>query len=93
VGAFANTATAVTSVNLVTGFVAIVLAGEGRLREAAAAVVAAAVLDAADGLVARRMSVSGRFGCRLDSLADVVAFGAAPALMLEQGVLGTVPAP
>ncbi len=89
--AFANPATAITSASLISGFVAIVLAGEGRLREAAAAVVVAALLDAADGVVARRMSVSGRFGCRLDSLADLVAFGVAPALMLERGVLGGVP--
>ena len=88
---FVNAATLITSASLATGFVAMVLAAEGRLRAAAAAVVVAALLDAADGVVARRMSVAGRFGSHLDSLADLVAFGVAPALMLERGVLHAVP--
>lgn len=89
--AFANTATVITSASLTAGFAAILLAADGRLRGAAAAVVVAAILDGADGVVARRLSVSGRFGRNLDSLADLVSFGVAPALMLRQGVLDAVP--
>ena len=89
--AFVNAANVITSGTLAAGFAAVLLAADGRLHGAAVAVAAAAVLDAVDGPVARRMSVSERFGCNLDSLADVVAFGVAPALMLHRGVLDAVP--
>ena len=89
--AFVNAANLITSGTLAGGFAAVMLAADGRLRGAAAAVAVAAVLDAVDGPVARRRTVSERFGCNLDSLADVVAFGVAPALMLQRGVLHDVP--
>ena len=89
--AFVNAANLTTSGTVAAGFAAIMLAAEGRLHGAAAAVAIAAVLDAVDGPVARRTSASERFGCNLDSLADVVAFGVAPALMLYRGVLHDVP--
>ena len=89
--AFVNAANAITSGTLAAGFVAVLLAADGRLHGAAVAVAAAAVLDAVDGPVARRTSVSDRFGGNLDSLADLVAFGVAPALMLYRGVLLDVP--
>ena len=88
---FVNSANLITSGSLAAGFAAVMLAADGRLREAAGLVVAAAVLDAVDGPLARRTSMPERFGCNLDSLADVVAFGVAPALMLERGVLHAVP--
>lgn len=44
----------------------------------------AALLDFADGLVARSLKVSGELGKQLDSLADVVSFGVAPAIGLSQ---------
>jgi CDP-diacylglycerol--serine O-phosphatidyltransferase len=81
----------ITSGSLAAGFLAVMLAAEGRLNGAAVLVGGAAVLDAVDGPVARRTSVSKRFGCNLDSLADLVAFGVAPALMLHRGVLHAVP--
>ena len=89
--AFVNPATVLTSATLAAGFAAVMLAAAGSLEAAAAAVAAAAVLDAADGFVARRLSILGRFGSHLDSLADVVAFGVAPALMLQRQVLDTLP--
>ena len=88
--AFVNAANVITSGTLTAGFVGVILAADGRLHGAAAAVAAAAVLDAIDGPVARRTSVSERFGRNLDSLADVVSFGVAPALMLDRGVLQAV---
>jgi CDP-diacylglycerol---serine O-phosphatidyltransferase len=84
---FVNAANVITTGCLTAGVVALMLAADGHLGPAAAAVVVAAVLDSIDGVVARRLSVSGPFGCQLDSLADLVAFGAAPALMLHHGVL------
>ena len=89
--AFVNAANLITSGTLAAGFAAVMLAAEGRLHWAAVAVVVAAVLDAVDGEVARRTSVSERFGGNLDSLADLVAFGVAPALMLQRGGLQDVP--
>jgi len=84
VRAFVNPANLVTSASLGAGFVALTLAADGRLRAAALAVLAAALLDAADGSLARGFSPPGRFGSHLDSLADLVAFGVAPALMLTR---------
>lgn len=88
---FVNGANLMTAASLAAGFVALMLASRGELVWAAAAVGVAAVLDSLDGLLARRLSVCGPFGCQLDSLADMVAFGAAPALMLALGVFDGIP--
>ncbi len=87
-----NAANAITSASLACGFGALVLATDGHLEWAALAVVVAAVLDVLDGVVARRLAVCGRFGSELDSLADLVAFGVAPAFMLLEGPLRDAPA-
>ncbi len=88
---FANLANAITSCSLAAGFLAVLLAGDGDLREAAIAVGLAVVLDAIDGCVARRTLTCGTFGCQLDSLADLVAFGVAPALMIHKLMLHSMP--
>ncbi|MEJ7786409.1 MAG: CDP-alcohol phosphatidyltransferase family protein [Solirubrobacteraceae bacterium] len=88
---FVNAANLVTSGSLVAGVAALMLTGDGRLGWALVAIVIAAVLDSVDGFFARRAGVCGPFGCHLDSLSDLVAFGLAPALMLDSGVLGSVP--
>ena len=64
------------------GLTAIRLAMEGRIEWAVSAVAAAAVLDGLDGRIARALKGTSRFGAELDSLADFVDFGVAPALML-----------
>ena len=84
-----NPANLLTSGGLVAGFAALILTSQGELGWAAGMVGAAAVLDSFDGLLARRLSTAGPFGSQLDSLADMVAFGAAPALMLYLGGLET----
>lgn len=86
-----NAANCVTSANLAAGFVAVLLAGDGELVAAAALVAVAAGLDSIDGLIARRRNSAGRFGCNLDSLADMVSFGVAPAVMLQAGSLASLP--
>jgi CDP-diacylglycerol--serine O-phosphatidyltransferase len=63
------------------------LAIEGRLEWALAAIVFAAVLDGVDGRIARLLKGTSRFGAELDSLADFVNFGVAPALILYFWVL------
>src|SRR5476651_804017 len=72
----------ITLLALCAGLTGIRLAIEGRLELAVAAIVFAAILDAIDGRVARMIKGTSRFGAELDSLADFVNFGVAPALIL-----------
>lgn len=82
---YVTPANLITSCNLAAGFLALVLAGSGRLFLAAVLVVVAGVLDSVDGPVARRRASNGAFGTNLDSLADLVSFGVVPALVLYKG--------
>jgi len=72
----------ITLLALCAGLTAIRLAVEDKLEWAVAAIVFAALLDGIDGRVARMLRGTSRFGAELDSLADFVNFGVAPALML-----------
>jgi CDP-diacylglycerol--serine O-phosphatidyltransferase len=72
----------ITLLALCAGLTAIRLAFEQKLEWAVAAIVFAAALDGIDGRVARMLKGTSRFGAELDSLADFVNFGVAPALIL-----------
>ncbi len=72
----------VTLLALCMGLTAIRFAVDGQYETAVIAVVAAAVLDGLDGRLARALRGTSRFGAELDSLADFVDFGVAPALIL-----------
>ena len=72
----------VTLLSLAAGATAIRIAIEGRVELAVGLIVIAAVLDAMDGRLARAFNAQSRFGAELDSLADFVSFGVAPALVL-----------
>ena len=72
----------ITLLALCAGLTAIRLAIEGKLEWAVGAIVFAAMLDGIDGRVARMLKGTSRFGAELDSLADFVNFGVAPALIL-----------
>src|SRR5712672_2873641 len=72
----------ITLLALCAGLTAIRLAVEEKLEWAVAAIVFAAMLDGIDGRVARMLKGTSKFGAELDSLADFVNFGVAPALML-----------
>src|ERR1700757_4713437 len=72
----------ITLLALCAGLTAIRLAVEDKLEWAVAAIVFAALLDGIDGRVARMLKGTSRFGAELDSLADFVNFGVAPALIL-----------
>lgn len=63
------------------GFYAIVMAINGRFDLAAVGVFCAMVLDSLDGRVARMTNTQSAFGEQMDSLSDMVSFGAAPALI------------
>jgi CDP-diacylglycerol--serine O-phosphatidyltransferase len=63
------------------GFYAVVMAIDGRFDLAAVGVFCAMVLDSLDGRVARMTNTQSAFGEQMDSLSDMVSFGAAPALI------------
>jgi CDP-diacylglycerol--serine O-phosphatidyltransferase len=64
---------------------------QGRWENAVAAIVIAGVLDAMDGRIARMLKGESRFGAELDSLSDVIAFGATPALIIYMWVMQDMP--
>jgi CDP-diacylglycerol--serine O-phosphatidyltransferase len=72
---------------LFCGFFAIVQAMNGRFETAAIAIFVAMVLDAMDGRVARWTNTQSEFGAQYDSIADMVAFGAAPGLIAYVWIL------
>ncbi|MDP8952704.1 MAG: CDP-diacylglycerol--serine O-phosphatidyltransferase [Actinomycetota bacterium] len=85
---YVNIANALTSGSLAAGFLALYLIFQANDLLAAAGLVAlAAVFDGFDGAMARRIGSEGEFGTNLDSLADVVSFGAVPAFALYWGSL------
>ena len=69
------------------GFYAIVMAMNGRFDYAAVGVFCAMVLDSLDGRVARMTNTQSAFGEQMDSLSDMVSFGAAPALIAYEWAL------
>ena len=72
----------ITLMAIVSGLTSIRLAVEDRFELAIIAILFAAVLDGLDGRVARLLKSSTRFGAEMDSLADFVNFGVAPAVVL-----------
>ena len=72
----------ITLLAVCSGVTAIKLATEGRYELAVAAIILACLLDALDGRVARMLKGASRFGAELDSLADFVNFGVAPAMLI-----------
>ena len=76
-----------TTLNLFAGFYAIVQAMNHEFEKAAVAIFVAMVLDSIDGRVARLTRTQSAFGAEYDSLADMVSFGAAPALVMYEWAL------
>jgi CDP-diacylglycerol--serine O-phosphatidyltransferase len=81
----------VTLLALCAGLTAIRMAIDARYELAIAAILLAAVLDALDGRLARMLKATSRFGAELDSLADFVNFGVAPAVILYVWAFASVP--
>ncbi|MBS0521140.1 MAG: CDP-diacylglycerol--serine O-phosphatidyltransferase [Proteobacteria bacterium] len=81
---------------LCSGLTAIRFGLHGEFRLAVIAIIVAAIFDALDGRVARRLGVTSQFGAELDSLSDFLCFGVTPALVLylaslkDGGALGWV---
>jgi CDP-diacylglycerol---serine O-phosphatidyltransferase len=76
-----------TTGNLFCGFFAIVQAMNGRFEQSAMAIFFAMILDGLDGRVARMTNTQSAFGEQYDSLADMVSFGTAPALVIYEFAL------
>ena len=77
----------ITLAALFGGFYAIVMAMNGRYDLATVGIFVAMVLDSLDGRVARMTNTQSAFGEQMDSLSDMVSFGAAPALIAYEWVL------
>jgi len=76
-----------TVLNIFFGFLCIVQAVKGRFVVAAWYIIFAAICDTLDGVMARLTKSASEFGVELDSLADVVSFGAAPSVLFYTLVL------
>ncbi|RZA20151.1 MAG: CDP-diacylglycerol--serine O-phosphatidyltransferase [Proteobacteria bacterium] len=82
---------AITAAALCAGLTGIRFAINGEWEKAVFAVVLAGLLDGIDGRVARMLKAQSRFGAELDSLADSLSFGMAPALILYLWSLQELP--
>ncbi|MEO6988678.1 MAG: CDP-diacylglycerol--serine O-phosphatidyltransferase [Aquihabitans sp.] len=73
--------------NMLCGFSSLRAAQSGQFRLAAVLIGAAVVLDIADGATARAVGATTPFGLQFDSLADLISFGVAPAMLLYSWTL------
>ena len=71
----------ITSLNIASGTLSIIFSFEGLPTQAAYFILLAAVFDFSDGLVARLLHAQSEMGKELDSLADIISFGLAPAII------------
>jgi CDP-diacylglycerol--serine O-phosphatidyltransferase len=79
--------TLLTAGNLASGTTALLCAADGQVVLGAWLIFVAMLCDLFDGKVARMTGTDGEFGVQLDSLADVISFGVAPALLMHRTVL------
>lgn len=83
-----------TLANLLVGIISLVFTMDNNFQLAAIMILFAMVLDGMDGRLARRLDATSPFGKELDSLADLVSFGVAPAILVyalkmrEFGIIG-----
>lgn len=72
----------ITTLSLLSGFFSILSSTQGEFYKASLAIFLSAILDGADGRVARMLNAQSPFGEQYDSLADLLAFGVAPAILI-----------
>lgn len=82
---------AITAAALCAGLTGIRFAIDGEFEKSVMAVILAAFLDGIDGRAARLLKAQSRFGAELDSLADSISFGVAPALIIYLWTLHNLP--
>lgn len=81
----------ITSLNLLSGSIAVIFAVQGNLVLAAIFVAAGIFFDFFDGLAARALNVKSEVGLQLDSLADVVTSGVVPGIVMYQLIIKALP--
>ncbi|MDO4218812.1 MAG: CDP-diacylglycerol--serine O-phosphatidyltransferase [Synergistaceae bacterium] len=87
---------AVTSGSIFCGMSSLILASNGKFRQAAWLIFFACFFDLMDGRIARKLGSSSSFGVELDSLADAISFGVAPAFLVyaayfsDLGIIGHI---
>jgi CDP-diacylglycerol--serine O-phosphatidyltransferase len=79
--------TAFTLANLFCGYASLVQSANGALSMAAILIIVAGFLDGLDGRIARLTGTTSEFGLQIDSLADIVSFGVAPAFLVYRWAL------
>lgn len=72
----------ITLTSMLFGFLSMIWAGQGRISDACVAILISAIFDGLDGKVARLTHSASEFGVQFDSLADLIAFGLAPAMLM-----------
>src|ERR1035437_6238636 len=77
----------VTTLNLLCGFYSIILSIQRDFSRAAWAIVIASCFDLLDGRIARLAKATSSFGSEYDSMADLMSFGVAPAILMYQWCL------
>lgn len=77
----------ITAAGIFAGFFVIISTVDGDYNKAAWFILLAAIFDGLDGKVARLTGTTSKFGVELDSLADVISFGVAPAVLLYDWAL------
>ncbi len=73
--------------SIFSGFISLIMAGYGNIKFAASLIILGALFDALDGKVARALHATNKMGKEIDSLADLVTFGVAPAYLVYNGSL------
>lgn len=71
-----------TLMNLLCGFISIIMVAEGKLVTGAWLIVLAGMFDVLDGFMARLANATSDFGMELDSISDIVSFGVAPGFLI-----------
>ncbi|MDY0410325.1 CDP-diacylglycerol--serine O-phosphatidyltransferase [Virgibacillus soli] len=87
----AQMANFITLINLSFGAVAIITLLKGFVHMSILFIFLAALFDRFDGMVARKYNIESDFGKELDSLCDMVSFGVAPAMLIYQTSLDSIP--
>lgn len=80
-----------TTINLMSGLSSVLLAFRGQFTLAAILIAVSIIMDIADGGVARLVGATSPFGLQMDSLADLIAFGFAPAVLVHTWALPDYP--
>jgi len=73
-----------TAGGIFSGVLSLIMSSEGKFENAAWFIIIALIFDGLDGRVARMTNTTSKFGVEFDSLADIVSFGVAPAMLLYQ---------